>query len=107
MGAIYSVVGHDVLAVGVCQAVLGSISCALTLTPRGGCFRNAPASSRDSSSRSTRPPFSLTDAPENRARRIPDEPGDLDHQRPHCVAVSVAAIVVCAWRHDVGVEPDA
>jgi tetratricopeptide (TPR) repeat protein len=29
MGAIYSVVGHDVLAVRVCQAILGSISCAL------------------------------------------------------------------------------
>jgi tetratricopeptide (TPR) repeat protein len=29
MGAIYTVVGHDVLAVRLCQTVLGSISCAL------------------------------------------------------------------------------
>jgi tetratricopeptide (TPR) repeat protein len=29
MGAVYSVAGHDVLAVRVCQAILGSISCAL------------------------------------------------------------------------------
>src|SRR5262245_29488674 len=29
MGAIYTVAGHDVLAVRLCQAVLGSISCAL------------------------------------------------------------------------------
>jgi tetratricopeptide (TPR) repeat protein len=29
MGAIYSVTGHDVLAVRVCQTILGSISCAL------------------------------------------------------------------------------
>src|SRR5215510_12651971 len=29
MGAIYTVAGHDVLAVRVCQAVLGSISCGL------------------------------------------------------------------------------
>jgi tetratricopeptide (TPR) repeat protein len=29
MGAVYAVAGHDVLAVRVCQAVLGSISCAL------------------------------------------------------------------------------
>jgi tetratricopeptide (TPR) repeat protein len=29
MGAIYSVVGHDVLAVRVCQAILGSVACAL------------------------------------------------------------------------------
>jgi tetratricopeptide (TPR) repeat protein len=29
MGAIYAVAGHDVLAVRICQAILGSISCAL------------------------------------------------------------------------------
>src|SRR5262245_34147012 len=29
MGAIYTVAGHDVLAVRLCQAVLGSVSCAL------------------------------------------------------------------------------
>src|SRR5262245_36334115 len=29
MGVVFAVAGHDVLAVRVCQAVLGSISCAL------------------------------------------------------------------------------